>query len=235
MALATDARAVPSTRPIDPGSSGVHPPSSFLARRAERRPPSATAVAEWCDDLARQAPVGLHTARRPDDHVAERPGNSTRHRRASAPPRPRSVDGRCVPAGRQCRRAPSSRDHRHRHGRTPRRFTCTGDRPHGRHAASTRGRRRRAHRARRPGPIVGARPDGRPARHAPPPPRHRRRRTSDGNVDTRRHLHRCRPVAERDRLDLDAPNHRHRVDDGHWRRRGRPPRCARSAARSDRS
>ena len=39
-------------------SSHRHPLFSLRTRRAERRPPSARAVAEWCDDLARQLRSG---------------------------------------------------------------------------------------------------------------------------------------------------------------------------------
>jgi tight adherence protein B len=44
--------------PVDPSAGRVHPIVTYLARRAERRAPSARAVAEWCDDLARQLRSG---------------------------------------------------------------------------------------------------------------------------------------------------------------------------------
>ncbi len=44
-----------------PDPSGTHhePRRSLRARRAERQPPSARAVAEWCDDVARQLRSGI--------------------------------------------------------------------------------------------------------------------------------------------------------------------------------
>jgi tight adherence protein B len=42
----------------DPGGPRHHPHISLRARRAEHQPASARAVAEWCDDLARQLRSG---------------------------------------------------------------------------------------------------------------------------------------------------------------------------------
>lgn len=48
----------PITPPVDPSRRGGHRSSMLLARRAERRPPSANGVAEWCDDVARRLRSG---------------------------------------------------------------------------------------------------------------------------------------------------------------------------------
>ncbi|HYN34126.1 MAG TPA: type II secretion system F family protein [Ilumatobacteraceae bacterium] len=71
--------------PIDPSRGGVHPLSRFLARRAGRRPPSAKAVAEWCDDLARQLRSGstlrdAMTTTLPSDPATRRSTNELRRR-----------------------------------------------------------------------------------------------------------------------------------------------------------
>ncbi len=71
--------------PIGPSGGRVHPIVTYLARRAERRPPSAKAVAEWCDDLARQLRSGstLRDAvitTLPSDPAARRSTDELRHR-----------------------------------------------------------------------------------------------------------------------------------------------------------
>ena len=53
----TGRRVVPTGR-VDQGGTRHHPLLSLRTRRAERRPPSARAVSEWCDDLARQLRSG---------------------------------------------------------------------------------------------------------------------------------------------------------------------------------
>ena len=88
------------TRPINLSSGGFHPPSGFLARRAERRPPSATAVAEWCDDLARQVRSGSTlrdalTTTLPTDPATRRATDELRR----GLDRGRSVADACRPAG----------------------------------------------------------------------------------------------------------------------------------------
>ncbi len=75
----------PIARPVDPGGRGVQPPSRLLARRAERRPPSARAVAEWCDDLARQLRSGstlrdAMTTTLPNDPATRRATDELRRR-----------------------------------------------------------------------------------------------------------------------------------------------------------
>ena len=75
----------PIARPVDPGGRGVPPPSRLLARRAERRPPSAKAVAEWCDDLARQLRSGstlrdAMTTTLPNDPATRRATDELRRR-----------------------------------------------------------------------------------------------------------------------------------------------------------
>jgi tight adherence protein B len=80
-------RAVRSVAPadhIERGSTHRHPLRSLRARRAERRPPSARAVAAWCDDLARQLRSGTSLnhalATTPDDPPTRRATDELRRR-----------------------------------------------------------------------------------------------------------------------------------------------------------
>ncbi len=75
----------PVARPANSRGGGVHPYSMLLARRAERRPPSASAVAEWCDDLARQLRSGstlrdAMTTTLPNDPATRRATDELRRR-----------------------------------------------------------------------------------------------------------------------------------------------------------
>ena len=90
----------PITLPVNPSRGGIHALPGFLARRAERRPPSAKAVAEWCDDLARQLRSGstLRDALAgtlPNDPATRRATDGLRH----SLERGRSMADACGPAG----------------------------------------------------------------------------------------------------------------------------------------
>lgn len=84
--------------PVVPSGGGVHPLSTRSVRRSERRPPSAKAVAEWCDDLARQLRSGstlrdAMTTTLPNDPATRRATNELRRRLD----RGRSVVDACEP------------------------------------------------------------------------------------------------------------------------------------------
>ena len=73
------------TGPVVESGRGVQRVSTRSARRSEQRPPSAKAVAEWCDDLARQLRSGstlrdAMTTTLPNDPATRRVTTEVRHR-----------------------------------------------------------------------------------------------------------------------------------------------------------
>lgn len=94
------ARRRPLAVLVEPSRDRHHPLSTFQARRAERRPPSAKAVAEWCDDLARQLRSGstlrdAMTTTLPNDPATRRATDDLRRRLD----RGRSLVDACEPPG----------------------------------------------------------------------------------------------------------------------------------------